>query len=57
VACAGGSYALCNARTAGLLDRLKASARARIITTASGAHQGAHIPFDDVNAERSYRSH
>ena len=39
-----------------LLDRLKASARARIITTASGAHQGAHIPFDDVNAERSYRS-
>jgi NAD(P)-dependent dehydrogenase (short-subunit alcohol dehydrogenase family) len=29
---------------------------ARIITTASGAHQGAHVPFDDVNAERSYRS-
>jgi NAD(P)-dependent dehydrogenase (short-subunit alcohol dehydrogenase family) len=39
-----------------LLDRLKASAPARIITTASGAHQGAHIPFDDVNAERDYRS-
>ena len=39
-----------------LLDRLKASAPARIITTASGAHQGARIPFDDVNAERSYRS-
>jgi NAD(P)-dependent dehydrogenase (short-subunit alcohol dehydrogenase family) len=38
-----------------LLDRLKASAPVRIITTASGAHQGARIPFDDVNAERSYR--
>jgi NAD(P)-dependent dehydrogenase (short-subunit alcohol dehydrogenase family) len=42
--------------TALLLDRLKASAPARIVTTASGAHQGARIPFDDVNAERSYRS-
>ena len=38
-----------------LLDRLKASAPARVITTASEAHQGAHIPFDDLNAERSYR--
>jgi len=38
-----------------LLDRLKASAPARIITTASGAHLGATIPFDDLNAERSYR--
>ena len=38
-----------------LLDRLKESAPARIITTASQAHQGAHIPFDDLNAERSYR--
>jgi hypothetical protein len=36
--------------------RLKESAPARIITTASQAHQGAHIPFDDLNAERSYRS-
>ena len=42
--------------TALLLDRLKASAPARIVTTASGAHQGARIPFDDVNAERGYRS-
>jgi NAD(P)-dependent dehydrogenase (short-subunit alcohol dehydrogenase family) len=25
------------------------------ITTASGAHRGARIPFDDVDAERSYR--
>jgi NADP-dependent 3-hydroxy acid dehydrogenase YdfG len=39
-----------------LLHRLKESAPARIITTASQAHQGVHIPFDDLNAERSYRS-
>jgi NAD(P)-dependent dehydrogenase (short-subunit alcohol dehydrogenase family) len=39
-----------------LLDRLKDSAPARIITTASEAHQGAQIPFSDLNAERSYRS-
>lgn len=32
-----------------LLDRLKASAPARIITTASMAHLGAKIPFDDPN--------
>jgi NAD(P)-dependent dehydrogenase (short-subunit alcohol dehydrogenase family) len=38
-----------------LLHRLKESAPARIITTASQAHQGAHIPFDNLNAERSYR--
>src|SRR3977135_1093102 len=42
--------------TALLLSRLKESAPARIITTASEAHQGAHIPFDDLNTERSYRS-
>ena len=39
-----------------LLDRLKDSAPARIITTASEAHQGGHIPFSDFNAERSYHS-
>jgi NAD(P)-dependent dehydrogenase (short-subunit alcohol dehydrogenase family) len=38
-----------------LLDRLIATPGARIITTASDAHIGAHIPFDDLNAERSYR--
>lgn len=38
-----------------LLDRLKASAPARVITTASDAHLGASIPFDDVDAERRYR--
>ena len=40
--------------TALLLGRLKASAPARIITTASAAHQGYHIPFDDLGADRSY---
>ena len=38
-----------------LLDRLKERAPARIVTTASAAHQGARIPFEDLNAERSYR--
>src|SRR5580658_2781450 len=38
-----------------LLDRIKASALARIITTTSDAHKGKLIPFDDLNAERSYR--
>jgi NAD(P)-dependent dehydrogenase (short-subunit alcohol dehydrogenase family) len=38
-----------------LLDRLTASAPARIITTTSDAHKGKLIPFDDLNAERSYR--
>src|SRR5262249_18154038 len=28
---------------------------ARIITTASAAHQGAEIPFEDLAAERAYR--
>jgi NAD(P)-dependent dehydrogenase (short-subunit alcohol dehydrogenase family) len=37
-----------------LLDRLKASQPARILTTSSGAHEGARIPFDDLNAERSW---
>jgi NAD(P)-dependent dehydrogenase (short-subunit alcohol dehydrogenase family) len=37
-----------------LLDRLRASAPARIITTSSMAHSRAHIPFDDMNAERRY---
>jgi NAD(P)-dependent dehydrogenase (short-subunit alcohol dehydrogenase family) len=39
-----------------LLDRVKASAPARIVTTTSDAHRGARmVPFDDLNAERSYR--
>src|SRR5262245_11541383 len=39
-----------------LLGRLKESAPARVIITASGAHQGARIPFDDLDAERGYRT-
>jgi NAD(P)-dependent dehydrogenase (short-subunit alcohol dehydrogenase family) len=37
-----------------LLERLEAGAPARIVTTASGAHNGAEIPFDDVGAAHSY---
>jgi len=37
-----------------LLERLKASRPARIVTTSSGAHEGARIPFEDLNAERSW---
>jgi NAD(P)-dependent dehydrogenase (short-subunit alcohol dehydrogenase family) len=37
-----------------LLERIKQSAPARIVTTTSDAHKGAEIPWDDVNAERSY---
>jgi NAD(P)-dependent dehydrogenase (short-subunit alcohol dehydrogenase family) len=37
-----------------LLDRLKASTPTRIITTSWEAHQGADIPFNDLNAEKSY---
>jgi NAD(P)-dependent dehydrogenase (short-subunit alcohol dehydrogenase family) len=37
-----------------LLNRVEASAPARIITTASAAHFRAEIPFDDMLGERSY---
>lgn len=36
-----------------LLERLRESAPARVITTSSGAHQGARIRFDDMAGERS----
>jgi len=38
-----------------LLERLKQSAPARVITTASDAHKGARVPFDDLAAARGYR--
>lgn len=41
--------------TTSLLDKLQTSAPARIITTASAAHHGAQIPFDDLRADRTYR--
>lgn len=37
-----------------LLDTLKASGPARIITTSSAAHFGARIHFDDLQSERHY---
>lgn len=37
-----------------LLDRLKGSAPARIVTVSSGAHTAGHIDFDDLQAERNY---
>ena len=37
-----------------LLDRLKQSARARVVTVASNAHATGQIDFDDLQGERSY---
>ena len=42
--------------TALLLDRLRTSAPARIITTSSDAHKGAQIPFSDLSGERVWRA-
>jgi NAD(P)-dependent dehydrogenase (short-subunit alcohol dehydrogenase family) len=38
-----------------LLDTLKASAPARIITVASATHAGKHVPFDDLTHEKGYK--
>jgi NAD(P)-dependent dehydrogenase (short-subunit alcohol dehydrogenase family) len=38
-----------------LLERIIDSAPARVVTTTSDAHKGHLIPFDDLNAQRSYR--
>ena len=37
-----------------LLDALKSAGQARIVTTSSRAHQGARLPFDDLQASRRY---
>jgi NAD(P)-dependent dehydrogenase (short-subunit alcohol dehydrogenase family) len=37
-----------------LLDRLTASAPARIVTVSSGAHASGRIDFDDLQGERDY---
>ncbi|MFN0145606.1 MAG: SDR family oxidoreductase [Dehalococcoidia bacterium] len=42
--------------TNGLLDLLKASAPARVITVSSVAHMGGAINFDDLQGERKYRA-
>jgi NAD(P)-dependent dehydrogenase (short-subunit alcohol dehydrogenase family) len=39
-----------------LLERLKESAPARVVTTASDAHTGAALDLDDLQSERSFRS-
>jgi NAD(P)-dependent dehydrogenase (short-subunit alcohol dehydrogenase family) len=40
--------------TEGLMPTLAASAPARIVNTASGAHRGASLDFDDLQSERAY---
>jgi NAD(P)-dependent dehydrogenase (short-subunit alcohol dehydrogenase family) len=40
--------------TQGLSARLTASAPARIVSTASAAHQGARLDFDDLQGARSF---
>ena len=37
-----------------LVDRLREGAPSRVVTTASAAHTRATIPFDDINADRSF---
>jgi NAD(P)-dependent dehydrogenase (short-subunit alcohol dehydrogenase family) len=38
-----------------LLERLRASSPARVITTASDAHTGGALDFDDLQSERSFK--
>jgi NAD(P)-dependent dehydrogenase (short-subunit alcohol dehydrogenase family) len=40
--------------TEGLKDSLRRSAPARIVNTASGAHRGAVLDFDDLQSQRAY---
>jgi len=42
--------------TEGLRERLFASGAARIINTASAAHQGATLDFDDLQSAKSFRA-
>ena len=42
--------------TNGLRERLLASGAVRIINTASAAHQGATLDFDDLQSAKSYRA-
>jgi NAD(P)-dependent dehydrogenase (short-subunit alcohol dehydrogenase family) len=42
--------------TCGLLERLVASAPARIVNTASDAHERATLDFDDLQSAKAYRS-
>ena len=40
--------------TCALMDRLKAAAPSRVVSTASGAHRRAHLDFDDLQTSRGY---
>jgi NAD(P)-dependent dehydrogenase (short-subunit alcohol dehydrogenase family) len=40
-----------------LIERLKASAPARVVTVSSGAHAAGRIDFDDLQGERAYSVH
>ena len=40
--------------TCALMDRLKAAAPSRVVNTASGAHRGATLDFDDLQTYRDY---
>jgi NAD(P)-dependent dehydrogenase (short-subunit alcohol dehydrogenase family) len=40
--------------TEGLRERLQASAPARIVNTASGAHRGARLDFDDLQSAKGF---
>ena len=42
-------------RDRGLRERLSASAPARIINTASAAHEGATLDFDDLQSAKNFR--
>ena len=42
--------------TEGLRERLLASGSARVINTASAAHQGATLDFDDLQSAKSFRA-
>jgi NAD(P)-dependent dehydrogenase (short-subunit alcohol dehydrogenase family) len=41
--------------TLGLADRLRATPGARVVNTASDAHKGARLDFDDLQSARRYR--
>ncbi|MDR3506971.1 MAG: SDR family oxidoreductase [Caulobacteraceae bacterium] len=41
--------------TQGLRERLVATPGARVVSTASAAHQGARLDFDDLQSARNYR--
>ncbi len=41
--------------TAGLVGRLAAGARARVINTASNAHRNGRLDFDDLQSAKSYK--